>query len=493
MIEFPSGGDFTVGIEEELLLVDARELALSPDAARVLASMDMPSTAAGHEVYAAQIELRSPPARTTGAAVEALAGLRSRAVGAHALLVGAGVHPAGTFGDAPLVTGGRYGEVAETMRGLLRRTPESALHVHVGMPDLETAVRVFNALRLHMPLLQALAANSPFWFGRDSGLASARSALVRTYPSRGIPRALRGPGDWEDAARESLEASDFHDPTFVWWDLRLHPRHGTVELRELDAQSSLVFLGAIASLVRALAVEAASSSAAPAVPSEALSWSAFRASRDGVSGSVMHDGRLRPVRELALELAARLGPVARDLGDEEPLAALPELVARGGGAARQRNAFRQAGMPGLLRFLVKETSGVDAPVSTTDAAHTCKVVQEWLHARARCDLEHIAALTSERATWDSPVLGRQHGRAAVVAQVEAAFADTERFETSVLALDCRATRAAALVRNTGQREGKQLDSTQRLFLALREGLVHRVTIAVDDPAAVEAFWSDDTD
>src|SRR5262249_37514423 len=157
----------------------------------------------------------------------------------------------------------RYRHVDGEMRGLIRRTPECALHVHVGMPDAETAVRVFNRIRSHLPLLQGLAANSPWWFGVDSGLASARGALVRAYPGRGIPRALRDVDEWEEVVAETTAAGELPDYTFLWWDVRLHPRLGTIEIRELDAQSSVDDAASLAALVRALVVEAVDSTLPP--------------------------------------------------------------------------------------------------------------------------------------------------------------------------------------------------------------------------------------
>ena len=240
------------------------------------------------------------------------------------------------------------------MRGLIRRTPE-VLRVHVGMPGFETAIRVFNALRSHLPLLQGLAANSPWWFGVDSGLASARGALVREYPGRGIPRALRDAEDWVQLVEAVTAAGELRDYTFLWWDIRLHPRLGTVEVRELDAQSSLDDAAAVAALIRALALEAAEGSA-PVEPSETLAWSAFRAMRDGVDAQVLADGRQRPLRDVARETVERIRPHARELGDEAELDGVEGILRTGGGAGRRRRAF-EVGERRQLEELVQETVG----------------------------------------------------------------------------------------------------------------------------------------
>jgi len=240
---------YTLGVEEELLVVDPQTLALTPAAEKVLAATNLSVGEAAHEAYAAEVELRSPPVADAAAGVQALRAVRAAVRAAGATLMGAGVHPAGAHGDAKLVDADRYQVVAESMRGLIRRTPECALHVHVGMPDPEAAIRSFNGLRAWLPLLAGLSANSPFWFGEDSGLASARAFLVRPYPGRGIPRAFR---DWEDysqSVEETTAAGGLRDYTFLWWDVRPHPSLGTVEVREMDAQASLDDVAAISALV----------------------------------------------------------------------------------------------------------------------------------------------------------------------------------------------------------------------------------------------------
>lgn len=359
-MSFPFGSEFTVGIEEELFLVDRTTLSLAPVTDDVLDTMRVEPQAAGHDAYAAQIELRSAPGPSVADAVETLARLRDAASAAGATLLGAGLHPDGRFGDATLVEGHRYELVADQLRGLLRRTPESALHVHVGLPDERAATRAFNAMRLYVPLLVGLAANSPFWFGTDSGLQSARYVLSRAYPGRCVPRAVRGIEDLEALAGETLTAAGLPDATFLWWDLRLHPRHGTLELREMDAQVSLEHAAAIAALVRALVVEAAEGPDPPEVPSEALDWASFRAARDGTGAAVLDGERTRPLVDVAREAVRRVRPIARDAGDEDALDGI-ERVLEENGAARQCGLFTRGGMPALLRGLVDETAHTALP------------------------------------------------------------------------------------------------------------------------------------
>ncbi|HEY6760925.1 MAG TPA: YbdK family carboxylate-amine ligase [Baekduia sp.] len=352
------GRAFALGVEEELLVVDPAALELSHTGVEVLAAMDVPAAAgsAHPDTYAALVEFASPVAASAEEGVRAVAGLRARARAAGATLLGAGIHPDGAFGDVVHVDEPRYHAIHDQLRGLLRRTPTCALHVHVGMPDAATAIHVYNGLREWLPLLQALAASSPFWHGFDSGLASARAQLFRGYPRGDIPRAFASFEDFDESAAAVVAAGDAPDYTFLWWDVRPHPRLGTVEVRAMDAQSSLSTVLALTALIHGLARAAAEAPVAAGgwTPREVLMESSFRAARDGLAATLWHDGALRPVPEIARTALTH----ARAASGADP--ALDEvdrlLTETGGGADRQRTAFATGGIPALLRHLARETA-----------------------------------------------------------------------------------------------------------------------------------------
>ncbi|MEA2418808.1 MAG: glutamate---cysteine ligase / carboxylate-amine ligase, partial [Thermoleophilaceae bacterium] len=240
--------------------------------------------------------------------------------------------------------------VESEMRGLIKRTPECALHVHVAMPGPDAAVHALMGLRETLPLIGALGAGSPFWFGMDSGLASARSAVIRAYPGRGVPPPLR---DWEHYL-ETLEGIRLgggpEDHTMVWWDARLQPRLGTVELRELDVQTNLEHAAGMAGLVHALARRAAEQPPQDLAPAQALHWSSFRAVRDGLDAELLFRGRLRRARDAARELLDDLA------GEDDALDGVERILREGGTPARHRAVFASDGMTGLLRWLADETA-----------------------------------------------------------------------------------------------------------------------------------------
>jgi carboxylate-amine ligase len=347
---FGDGDPFLIGLEEELLLVDPDTLQLDHVADRVLAGVGLPAERASHEAFLGEVEVRSEPRRSAAEAVGDIAEGRAAVRAAGGTPMAVGLHPDAEFGDVRLVDSDRYRRVEGEMRGLIKRTPECALHVHVAMPSPDAAVDALMGLREALPLIGALGAGSPFWFGMDSGLASARSAVIRAYPGRGGPPPLRS---WEEYL-ETLDGITLgggpEDHTMVWWDARLQPRLGTVELRELDVQTGLEEAAGMAALVHAVARRAAEQPPSELAPAQALHWSSFRAVRDGLDAELLFRGRLRPARDAARELLDELS------GEDDALEGVERILREGGAPARQRAIHAEGGMPALLRHLAGETA-----------------------------------------------------------------------------------------------------------------------------------------
>jgi carboxylate-amine ligase len=356
-INFGAETDFALGVEEELLLVDPETHALEHTAVDVLARLQVPRNegSALPEAFAALVELTTPVCSDAAEAASFLAGLRGylRTVGART--IGSGLHPDGAFGDVVHYPSDRYRLIADQMRGLMERTPTAALHVHIGMPDAEAAIRACNGLRTHLPLLQALAANSPYWHGRDSGLASARAHVFRALPSSEIPPIFASFDEYAEAVETLCAAGEVPDYTFLWWDIRPAPVLGTVEVRAMDSQSSLADVAGITALVQALARRAAEEPG-PWEHRDVLTESSFRAARDGLDACLWHEGTLRPVPDVARATVKLAMPYARELGTEAALEEVERILVDGNGAARQRAAFARGGMAELLADLTDETA-----------------------------------------------------------------------------------------------------------------------------------------
>ncbi len=342
---------FGLGIEEELLLVDPVTLRLANRATELRERIDTGAGTVTNDVYEALIELTTPVVRSAAEGHDALAALRDELYQAGGTPIGTGLHPGAPFGDVVHVATARYQAIRDSMRGLLERTPTAALHVHVGMPDADTAIDVFNRLRAHLPLLQALAAHSPYWHGRDSGFASARSMVFRAFPRAIVPPEFAGWDHYADFVSRWEEAADIPDYTYLWWDVRPSPRLGTVEVRAMDAQSRLDSAAGLAALIHALALACADGHEEPMLPAEALAESSFRAGRDGLDATVWWRGVLTPVRDVAADALA----LARAYGDEDGLEPIERILRDGGGADRMRTAHAAGGLDEVVAQLVAET------------------------------------------------------------------------------------------------------------------------------------------
>jgi carboxylate-amine ligase len=178
---------------------------------------------------------------------------------------------------------------------------------------------------------------------------------VRSYPRRVVPRPFEDLDDYARTIAAVTQAGGLSDYTYVWWDVRLHPRLGTIELRELDAQSRIADAEAIAAFVQALARRLAEHRGA-AEPSEAIAESSFRASRDGIEATLLHEGELRPVRDIVRRTLEDVTPAARELGGERALGGIERLLGEGGGAGRQRAALGRGGIEEVLDQLARETA-----------------------------------------------------------------------------------------------------------------------------------------
>jgi carboxylate-amine ligase len=353
---FGDSDPFSLGVEEELFLVDPDDGSQVDGRERVLEALgEPPRGKITGEVHACEVELITDVCATPGEAIEVLADLRRRVRATGVGIMATATHPTAPEGESEVSDTERYHFVAELLGDALA-SPVAALHVHVGMPDAETAIRVFNGLRRHLPLIEALAANSPFRHGRDSRYASARGLALRSWPRSGVPRAMADYDDFVAFAERLTRAADVPDYTYHWWKLRPHPKLGTVEVRAHDVQAPLADTASLAALVQSLARHEAEADPEPAPPGEILEENFCRANRGGVGAELADDdGALRPVSELAHAAVALARPHAARLGCEEALDGVLTLLADGGGAAAQRRDHDRNGFPGVLAGLLERT------------------------------------------------------------------------------------------------------------------------------------------
>jgi carboxylate-amine ligase len=354
---FVSGGEFSVGAEEELILVDSedrlRAASAGPLVERLRTECRQVATVST-ELYAAEVEFATAVCDDAQEVATCLRASRAALARLGARAMAVGVHPAGPFGDAPLTDDPRYEAIGASFAGLLR-TPTAAFQVHVGVPDAAAAVAAYRGLRNQLAILGALAAGSPFWHGRDSGLASARWAVINSYPRGGVPPAVTTWEEYVALAEAVVAAAEVPDHTHVWWDVRVQPRFGTVEVRVMDAQPSLRRAAGLAALVQAMVRHAVEQPCAVDIPGAVLGENDFRVARHGLDTTITDlDGTRRPVRELAQRLVTRAHAVLDD-GQGAALDAVDQVLVDDPEYVRQRRVHARGGMAALLSDLSART------------------------------------------------------------------------------------------------------------------------------------------
>jgi carboxylate-amine ligase len=332
---FAAARPLTVGLEEELMVLDPETLDLAPRARDVLLCVEGDSRFKP-ELPAAQVEIVCAPAPTVAAGAAELALARrdlAGAAGGIARLAGGGVHPFAA-GRGELREGERYERLLAEFGAVLRRQLVFGLHVHVAVSGPDRALAVYNAVREYLPALGALAAASPFYEGVDTGLASVRPKLCDLLPRQGIPPIIPTWEIFAEALAWGRSAGAFADAQW-WWEARLNPVFGTVEVRVPDAQATVADTAALAAVVHALVATLADRHEggdlwAEPVPTWRIAENRWSACRHGIDGHWIdaRSGRRTPMRDHLHLMLDALGPAARRHGCETELAAARDLIER---------------------------------------------------------------------------------------------------------------------------------------------------------------------
>jgi carboxylate-amine ligase len=368
---FDHAPSLTIGLEEELILLDPARFqpvdAIEDVLARVGGDRRFKP-----ELRCAQLELVTPPASTVADVARELAAARRILVDrlrGTVRVAAVGTHPSSTTVSA-LTPRRRYREIGRELRWLLRAGIPCSLHVHVAVDGADRAVAVFNALRSYLPEIAALAANSPYFEGRDTGLASTRLKLRDDGPRSGIPPAFASWDAYAGFVAWGARGGVIPDASFHWWDLRLNGSHGTIEIRAADVQTRIDDAAGVAAVCQALIASLVDRYDAgdplPVHETHRIAENRWRALRDGLDGELVDlvDGTPRATRDRLRELVGELEPYAAALGCERELGQASVLV-DANGAVRQRAIAAAVGVDGLAELLAVETEAFvpgDRPV-----------------------------------------------------------------------------------------------------------------------------------
>jgi carboxylate-amine ligase len=337
------GHAYTVGIEEELMILDAQSFDLVNAIERMLEPA--PLGEIKPELMESVLEISTDPCANIAEAGEQLRALRrqvSATAASRDMAIGsAGTHPFAMWEDQRIVARPRYRDLISALRFVARQELIFGMHVHVGVDDPDKAIHVANGMRVHMPVLLGLSANSPFWRAGTTGMASTRTPIFRAFPRVGIPPTY---DDWEDYERRiefMIKARVIEDYTYLWHDVRPHAKFGTVEIRVMDSQTHVEHSLGLAALVQALVRELAehfdAGTSLSQYPFEMLDENKWLAARHGLDGELVDlpSSDRVATRVLARRLIDRMREHCTDLGSLSELDAVEDLLARGNGAARQ--------------------------------------------------------------------------------------------------------------------------------------------------------------
>jgi glutamate---cysteine ligase / carboxylate-amine ligase len=299
-------------VEEEVMILAADTLEPVPRVETLLAGSEGRSLPGvlKTELHASVVELTSDVSANAEEAIERLAELRAAAseiAEQNGLRVAtAGSHPTAIPAELEIAPQERYRDFVAYAGPTARRQGVNGLHVHIGMPDADTCFRVLETVLPWLPLVLALSANSPYFEGRDTGMMSIRAEVLGFLPRRGAPPPVRSYAEWEGFIERMVGSGVAADYTSFWWDVRPHPRFGTLEIRVPDQPTSLERAAALVRLLRDLCEWALDAPARPFAPAErgVYDQNRWAASRFGPHGNLVHPDRdiAVPVPELLQDL-----------------------------------------------------------------------------------------------------------------------------------------------------------------------------------------------
>ena len=340
-----TGPSYTLGIEEELMIVDAETLDLVNSIETLLEEVPETTGDVKPELMESVLEIATTPVRNTreaGLQLHELRRVTQVTAQQRGLTLGAaGTHPFAMWEDQRIVARSRYRDLVAALRFVARQELIFGVHVHVGVDDPDKAVHIANGMRVHIPLLLALSANSPFWRADRTGLLSTRTPIFRAFPRVGIPPTYK---DWDDYQKQvgfMIESRVIDDYTYLWYDVRPHPNFGTVEIRVADAQTRLEHTLGLAALIQAMVKEIGEHFDAgkrlSKYPHEMIDENKWLAARHGLDGNLVDLPKKErvPTAQLARRVLDRVREHAQDLGSEAELEGVEDILERGNGATRQ--------------------------------------------------------------------------------------------------------------------------------------------------------------
>src|SRR3989454_2763125 len=358
---------YTLGIEEEFAIVDPETRELRSHIQEILeGGKVLLKEQIKPEMHQSVVELGTEICDSIEHARAHVIELRSKLgelAGRSGLKIASvGTHPFSHWRDQLITQGERYQEIVKDMQQLARANLIFGLHVHVGIPNRESAIHVMNQARYFLPHIYALSVNSPFWVGQDTGLKGYRFKVFERFPRTGIPDAFESLSEYEDYCKLLVKTGGVDNAKKIWWDIRLHPFFDTLEVRVCDAQSRIDDTLAIAALLQAIVSKLfkllRQNTTFRVYRRRLLDENRWRASRYGIDGKLIDFGKETEVdtRSLLNELLEFVSTEVNELGTQNEMAHIERIMREGAGADRQLAVWeRTQDMKAVVDHIVAET------------------------------------------------------------------------------------------------------------------------------------------
>ena len=358
---------FTLGVEEEFQIVDPETCELRSHVSQLLASSEESlGNQIKRELHQSIVEVGTricdDVAELRSEIIRIRRDLAASADRAGLAVAAAGTHPFSDWRDQVLSPGVRYESIVEELQQLARSLLIFGLHVHVAVPDRQTAIDLMNQARYFLPHLLALSTSSPFWLGRDTGLKSFRTMIFKRFPRTGVPDHFGSWSEFENYVKLLVDLKCIEDGSKIWWDVRPHHAYGTLEFRVCDVPTrpaDAVMLGALCQAIIVKLYKLYTANMGFRLYRRTLiEENKWRAARWGLDGKLIDFGKQTevPMRDLALELLEFIDDVVDELGSREAVEQVHRVLAEGTSADRQLAVYRRTGdMKAVVRHLIEET------------------------------------------------------------------------------------------------------------------------------------------
>src|ERR1044072_923043 len=358
---------FTLGIEEELQIIDPETRELRSHIQQILADGKIIlKEQIKPELHQSIVEIGTEicsDARDARQQITALRTELAKLAAQHGLVIAsAGTHPFSHWMDQLITVNERYTTIINDMQQVARVCLTFGLHVHVGIPDREEAIDIMNQARYFLPHLYALSVNSPFWLGQNTGLKAYRQMIFERLPRTGIPDAFQSLSEYEDYLKLLVATNCIDNPKKIWWDVRLHPFFNTIEFRICDAQSRIDDTIALAALMQAIVCKLQKlrrdNVTFRSYPQRLIDENRWRASRYGLDGKLIDFGRKceKEERNLLHEMLDFVSTEVEKLGNQREIAHIERIIHQGTGADRQLLVWEQThDIKAVVDHIVAET------------------------------------------------------------------------------------------------------------------------------------------